>query len=128
MDAHDENHELLAWLPKATPHQLLADVEAARQAAAAAPLPEPSLIPMPDYPYRLGHPRAGTIRFRCPLGCGWFHDEHPGAEPMTRLSLPADPDRLNEALTAQANARQAAFVARVETAITDHYEQAHPGR
>ena len=83
---------------------------------------------MPDYPYRLGHPLGGTIRYRCPLGCDWFHDEHPGAEPMLPVRLPTDPDRLGEALTAQATARHAAFQQRVETAITDHYEQQHPGR
>ncbi|MFF5655183.1 hypothetical protein [[Kitasatospora] papulosa] len=128
MNAHDSDDDLLALLPKPTPRQMFDELQAARAAAEAAPPPEPSVIPMPDYPYALGHPLAGTVRFRCPLGCGWFHDENPGAEPLGPVLLPADLDRLNEALTAQATARHAAFRERVETAITGHYEQQHPGR
>jgi hypothetical protein len=83
---------------------------------------------MPDYPYGFRHPLSGTMRFSCPLGCGWYHDENPSHEPLGTFVVPLDPAKLEEALTAQADARHEAFRVRVEAAITGHFEQAHPGR
>ncbi|MFE6018674.1 hypothetical protein ACFQ6O_18640 [Streptomyces sp. NPDC056441] len=124
-----DTDEILARLPKKAPHEMFAELEAARRAAEAAPWPEPSIIPMPSYPYSLSHPRCGTLRFSCPLGCGWHHDEDPGRDAATeRLVVPLDPALVSEALTAQANARAQAFKTRVEAAITDHFAEAHPGR
>ncbi|MEU3862902.1 hypothetical protein AB0F03_37425 [Streptomyces sp. NPDC028722] len=42
--------------------------------------------------------------------------------------MPLDPDRIDDFLTAQANSRAEAIQARVEQAIADHFQQAHPGR
>lgn len=123
MDDRQDLDELLARIQQQKPHDLFAEVEAARRADEATPWPEPSIIPMPS------HPRRGTLRFSCPLGCGWHHDEDPGRDAaMERLVVPLDPDLVSEALTAQANARAKALQARVEAAITDHFAEAHPGR
>ncbi|WP_158013036.1 hypothetical protein [Streptomyces sp. Root369] len=68
---------LLARLPKKSARETYEELDAARRAAAATP-PELTSIPMPTYPYgwSLRHPLGGTMRFACPLGCGWFHDEN----------------------------------------------------
>ncbi|MFF6801164.1 hypothetical protein [Streptomyces sp. NPDC012616] len=131
MDAHhtDDLDEWLARLPKQTPAEMLAEVDAARRAAAEAPLPEPSLIPMPDFPYSWPHPLSGTVRFACPLACGWHHDERPGVDQAReRIVLPLDPEQLERTLTVNAEARAAAMQARIEGAITQHFEADHPGR
>ncbi|MGW4731857.1 hypothetical protein ACWEQC_22285 [Streptomyces shenzhenensis] len=124
----DDLDALNARLPKQSTAELFAELQTARRAAAAV-LPEPTTIPGPDFPYRRPHPLAGTVRFSCPLGCDWHHDEHPGREAATeRLVLPLDSEQLDKALTAQAEARAEVFRERVEGAIADHFEQAHPGR
>ncbi|MFE3146546.1 hypothetical protein ACFXJ6_07770 [Streptomyces sp. NPDC059218] len=123
MDDRQDLDELLARIQQRKPHDLFAEVEAARRADEAAPWPEPSIIPMPS------HPRRGTLRFSCPLGCGWHHDENPGRMAATeRLAVPFDLELVDEALTAQADARVQVLQARVEAAITDHVAEAHPGR
>ncbi|WP_031487612.1 hypothetical protein [Streptomyces bicolor] len=119
---------LLARLPQKSPTEAFAEIEAARRAAEAAPWPEPSIIPMPSYPYGLRHPLAGTVRFDCPLGCGWHHDENPALEPLGPLLLSVDTAKLSEAITQQANARAEALRTRVEEVITEHFVQAHPDR
>ncbi|MDX3069320.1 hypothetical protein PV518_45530 [Streptomyces sp. ND04-05B] len=122
MSDHGDLNEIMARL-SFEPIDVYAEIEAARRAAAAAPLPEPSIIPMPEFP------AFGLVRYPCPLGCGWHHDEHPGRDVAAeRLVLPADVDRLDEALTAHAYARAEALKARIEAAISGHFEQAHPGR
>ena len=112
------------------PRPPVEDMLAAWRQDAAAPPPPPSLIPAPEYPYGLRSARAGTARFSCPLGCGWYHEENPGAEQPGPIRLPAEftPDDLSAAITAQANARGEEMHARVEEAITAHYAEAHPGR
>ncbi|MDV9197029.1 hypothetical protein [Streptomyces sp. Wh19] len=123
MEDRQDLDELLARVRQKTARDLFAEMEAAGRADEAAPWPEPSVIPMPSYP------RRGTLRFSCPLGCGWHHDEDPGREAATeRLVVPLDPDLVSEALTAEANARAQAFKTRVEAAITDHFAEAYPGR
>ncbi|MFE4336083.1 hypothetical protein ACFRQM_44025 [Streptomyces sp. NPDC056831] len=108
------------------------DMLRARQEAAAAPPPEPSIISEPTYPYGFTkHRLAGTVRWSCVHGCGWAHDENPGLEvTWTRVVLPADftGRDIDDALTAQANERHNAMRKRVEDALTDHYARAHPDR
>ncbi|WP_019061671.1 hypothetical protein [Streptomyces prunicolor] len=114
-------NEVLARLSR-DPVDVFAEIEAARRAAEAAPLPEPSIIPMPEFP------AFGLVRYPCPLGCGWHHDERPGLEPFGPITLPADPGALSAALTAHADARAEALRQRIENALSDHYEVAHPDR
>ncbi|MBC9729240.1 hypothetical protein [Streptomyces sp. TRM68367] len=114
MDDVDDLDEWLARLPKRSPREQLAELEAARRADAAARLPEPTTIPMPDFPYMPGHPLAGMVRFSCPLGCGWHHDENPGRDEAAEpLVVPLDPELWEAALVARAEARAEAFRARV---------------
>lgn len=113
------------------PGPSLDDLLRAREATAAAPSPRPSAIPEPRLPYLLGggHPLAGTVRWSCVHGCGWAHDEHPGADTVSmRIVLPADfTDRdISDALTAQATDRHTTMLRRVEDALTDHYAREHP--
>ncbi|MFC3345999.1 hypothetical protein ACFOOM_00805 [Streptomyces echinoruber] len=126
MDDASDLDEWFARLPKPSPSEGLAELLAAREAAAAAP--ELSTIPMPEFPYPLSHPLGGTMRFSCALGCGWYHDENPIREEREPLVLPADPEKWRQALAVRAEVRGAAFRARVEGAIADHFAQAHPGR
>ncbi|MER6334088.1 hypothetical protein ABT298_33240 [Streptomyces sp. NPDC001034] len=120
----DDPEAFLARLRKPTAAEQLAERE-----AAAAWVPELTTMPMPDFPYRWPHPLGGTARFSCPLGCGWYHDERPDLDAAAQpLVVPLDPDRIEDALTAQADARAEALCARVERAVADHFEQAHPGR
>lgn len=99
--------------------------DAVDAAARVVELPPLTTIPAPEYL------PGCVIRYWCPLGCGWWHDELVGAEPPAPpLILPsgftsADIDR---ALSEQAAARERAYVARVEQAIAGHFEAAHPGR
>lgn len=128
MDDARDLDALMARMPRQSGPELLAHLEAARRAADAVPA-EPTTLPMPDSPYPLRHPLGGTLRYSCPLGCGWHHDVNPGRSvAQERTVLPADPDRLEAALTAQAEVRAVMFRAGVETAIAEHFEQAHPGR
>ncbi|MTE20297.1 hypothetical protein F0L17_14500 [Streptomyces sp. TRM43335] len=94
-------------------------------AAQAVELPPLTTIPTPDY-------RPGcVIRYWCPLGCGWWHDEMVGAEPPAPpLILPAGftSADIARAVSEQAAARERAYVARVEQAIAGHFEAAHPDR
>ncbi|MFI1485809.1 hypothetical protein [Streptomyces sp. NPDC020747] len=102
----------------------LREVEDARRAAEQAPPPPPSTIPMPDF-------RPGCIaRFRCPLECGWHHDESTDPGPMGPLLLPANftADDLSAAMSSQAEVRGNNFRLRVELAISEHFDAAHPGR
>lgn len=128
-DAHDDLDELLARLPKKSTREMYEEMEAARRADAAALPPEPTTIPMPDFPYPLRHPLGGTMRFGCPLACGWYHDENPARDDAaTPLVVPLDPELWRAALTARAEKRAEAFRARVEGAIAEHFDQEHPGR
>jgi len=98
--------------------------------ARAAPPPEPGIIPRPEYPYPLRHLLAGTVRYRCPHDCGWWHDELPDMEQPGPLVFPADPTPadITQAITTAANARHDAYRARVECVLTEHFDAAHEGR
>lgn len=110
----------MARLPQPTIDDLLR----ARREAEQAPPPPPTTIPTPEFP------SFGVVRFNCPLGCGWRHDENPGLEPMGPLLLPADstPDDLSAAISSQAAVRGNNFRLRVEQVIADHFTEAHPDR
>ncbi|MGW1744616.1 hypothetical protein ACWCRD_03150 [Streptomyces sp. NPDC002092] len=103
----------------------LADIERMRREAEQAP-PAVTTIPQPDFPIPFG----GVARFHCPLDCGWRHDEGPDVEPMGPLLLPAGftSDDVSAAISAQADVRANNFRLRVELAISEHFDAAHPGR
>ncbi|GAA2701269.1 hypothetical protein [Nonomuraea recticatena] len=103
---------------------LHAHLRAQRQATSA--LPPPSIIPAPVFP--AGRQFRGTVRFPCPIGCGWFHDEHPGSETPGPLLLPVGftSEDIEDALTARAAAEGETRRRRIEGAITAHYRSAHP--
>ena len=48
----------------------------------------PELPPATTIPYARRFPRWGVARFRCPRGCGWFHDEPTDPGP-SRSSSPS---------------------------------------
>ncbi|MEU3510822.1 hypothetical protein ABZ733_23575 [Streptomyces longwoodensis] len=119
-DEDQELREVLARLPQRTPAELPAELQAARHASAEAWI-EPTIGPMPQFP------TWGVVRYPCPLGCGWHHDEQPGAEAFGPILLPLDdPAQLDAALTARASERAELYHARVEAAVADHWAQAHP--
>ncbi|WP_458089559.1 hypothetical protein [Streptomyces malaysiensis] len=97
------------------------DMLRARREAEQTPPPPLSLIPQPDLL------PGGIARFRCPLGCGWWHDENPGLE-SSRLILPVGFTRqdLSDALSLNAEASGLALRDRVERAIVQHYRERHP--
>jgi hypothetical protein len=101
----------------------------AQREAEQAPWPPPSIIPQPEF-VRVG-PFESLARFHCPLGCGWWHDENPDGDmwPLT-IVVPADPtpEDFSAAISAQAAARGERLRARVDKAITDHYDETHPER
>ncbi|MET9611738.1 hypothetical protein [Kitasatospora indigofera] len=101
-------------------------------------------LPQPEFPYPLGHVKAGTVRWSCPLGCGRHHDEYPGLDPVGPIVLPgtcteADGGwplsevlitctdaELSRAITASATARADARNARVLAALDGHAQE-HAG-
>lgn len=123
---HLSNEDILGMLPAVDWNEMLR----AAQEAAAAP-PGPVRLPEPTMPYGLRHPAAGTVRWSCKLGCGWSHDENPGADVSSmRIVLPADftGRDIGDALSAQAAERHEAMLQRVEAALAEHYASAHPAR
>ncbi|MGW5426903.1 hypothetical protein ACWET9_06700 [Streptomyces sp. NPDC004059] len=105
------------------PQPSLADILRAQREAETTP-PPATTIPQPDF--TLG----GVVRFHCPLDCGWHHDENTDPGPVGSLLLPADftGDDLSAAITSAAEVRSNNFRLRVEQAISDHFNAAHPGR
>lgn len=99
------------------------DILRARRADELAP-PVVSVLPMPEFV------NWGTVRYRCLLDCGWYHEEHPGLEMPGPLLLPADftSEDLSAAMTSAAEVRGKARAMRVEQAIAAHFAEAHPGR
>ncbi|MEV6740459.1 hypothetical protein AB0N14_27315 [Streptomyces sp. NPDC051104] len=121
---------LLASLPKPSLAEQLAELEAARRAAAEAPPPEPTIIPPFVSPYPLHHPRAGLLRFPCALNCGWSHEEWPAAEPFELPPIPvtADGAECSRILSEHATAREDERKRRIEEAIRRHFAEAHAGQ
>jgi hypothetical protein len=105
------------------PQPSLADVLRAQREAKATP-PPVSAMPQPDF--RPG----GVARFHCPLDCGWHHDENTDPGPVGSLLLPANftGEDLSAAITSAVEVRSNDFRLRVEQAISDHFDAAHPGR
>ncbi|MGW4695178.1 hypothetical protein ACWEO1_22680 [Kitasatospora cineracea] len=89
---------------------------------------EPNIIPE----FEMLGPSTGhaemIARFHCPIGCGWRHDE-PADPGPGRIILPVGftATDLSGAMSLNAEAGWLAFRSRVEAAITDHFETAHPG-
>jgi hypothetical protein len=100
------------------------DTYAALQRAARQAPPEPSIIPLPEFA------PGCAVRFPCPLGCSWAHEEHPAIEPLGPIRLPLHftGRDLSAALTDHADRTARIMRRRVEQAIEAHYETAHPGR
>lgn len=127
-DPMEDVEAALAAMPREAREEL---VRQWWKAATAPPPPQPalSLFPPPQFPYGPRHPDAGAVRWNCPLGCGWWHEENPGRELPGPLRLPAGltSEDVSEAVSRQAQERSEALRQRVEDAITEHYGTAHPG-
>lgn len=86
-----------------------------------------TIIPEPKF---LG-PSTGhafmVARFRCPLDCGWWHDEPTDPNPgPTRLPLRSDGSIDWESHGLVLEAQGELLRAGVEHALTEHYRQHHP--
>jgi hypothetical protein len=120
-----ELDEFLARLPQRSPAEDLAMLEAARD----APRPEPTIIPMPEYPQGKPFGWCGEARYPCALGCGWAHVEDVGEWLCEPFSIRVDDlGSIGQVLTERADERAAVMRARIETAIRDHFAAVHPGR
>ncbi|GAA2929982.1 hypothetical protein [Streptomyces enissocaesilis] len=108
---------------KRLPQPTLDDVLRAQREAENTP-PPVTTMPQPGF-----HP-GGIVRYHCPFGCGWSHDENPSLEPTGPLLLPANftSGNISDAITSMAEVRGKAYARRVEQAIADHFESAHPER
>jgi len=84
-------------------------------------------IPHPEMVRRGRGLFGSTVRYHCPNGCGWWHDEDPDPGPLSVI-VPANftSDDLSAMLSLNAEARGLALHSRVEQAITDHCRQEHP--
>ncbi|MFJ3249040.1 hypothetical protein [Streptomyces sp. NPDC086782] len=131
MTADTDLDDLIAALPKQSPCEVLAELEAARRAAAATPL-EQTIIPEPDLPPLWPHPESGIVRFPCALGCGWAHAENAylnDLEDSRRLVIPlGTEEEMTRAITVHAEARAEAQRKRIEDAIRAHFQESHPGQ
>jgi hypothetical protein len=105
------------------PQPSMDDLLRAQREAEQTP-PPATTVPQPSFP------PGGTTRFHCPLDCGWYHDENIDPGPVGSLLLPADftGEDLSAAITSAAEVRSNNFRLRVEQAISDHFDAAHPGR
>ncbi|MFD9903895.1 hypothetical protein [Streptomyces sp. NPDC059063] len=126
MDEPGPDAELDALTRKALRHldmtaQLLAAQRAGAGPARRAPEPPPATtMPAPEFPH------AGTARYRCPRGCGWWHDESTDPGPAAVI-LPAGAtgDDVGTMLSMNAHAQGLAYQARVEGALARHYAERH---
>lgn len=96
------------------------DIRRAQREAEQAPWPPPSVIPQPEF-VRVG-PFQSVARFRCPHGCGWWHDEPTDTGPGP-LIIPVDD--IEGTITLDAELRGLALYDRIEQAITHHYAEHH---
>ncbi|MFF0092649.1 hypothetical protein ACFYSF_22180 [Streptomyces canus] len=119
--------DLLARLPKPSPRDILAEIEAARHADEARP-PVRTIIPEPELPPLWPHPDSGFVRFSCALGCGWKHEESTYADDQEPISVPlsASTEEISRIISERAEHRAATANARVEAAIREHFTQEHP--
>lgn len=120
--------EFIARLPRNTVAEAYEELAAARRAAANAPPPEQTIIPLPEYPPLWPHEMAGLVLYPCALECGWVHSEDSYTWTLGPIAYRTDdPGSLDRSLTAQAEARGAELRERVETAVREHFATAHPG-
>lgn len=119
---------MLEEMPRETAASLVQRLhEDAGRMAAEADQPPP-LMHGPEFPWGLHGFNAVTARYTCRQpGCGTVHleavDELPG--PIT-LPVNFTPDDLSAAITAQADERHQARLARVDAAFREHYRTEHP--
>jgi hypothetical protein len=118
----EELNAVAAGLP---PVDLISARRRAEQEHAAAW--EPTTIPMPE------HLAGGIVRFPCPRGCPWFHDENPGRDAATEryvLVVPSanpTPEEVADAISRKAADRAAAVRERIERAVAAHDHEVHSG-
>ncbi|UJV43008.1 hypothetical protein [Streptomyces sp. AMCC400023] len=109
------------------------EAQRAREAAAQAPPPEPTIIPMPEYPRAWPRLFSGVAHYRCTVpggGCMWVYDVDLLLEDSEPLRFPvcASLDELNRHLNDRADRRVRDLRQRIETAFRDHFRQWHPGQ
>jgi hypothetical protein len=124
----DDGFDLDAALAR-LPQPSLAEMLRAQREAELTP-PPATTIPQPEFPHPLRSILGGTVRYHCPLDCGWYHDARPDDEPMGPLLLPAGftTEDLSEAVSSQAAVRVNNHRLHVEQAIQEHFDASHPGR
>lgn len=129
MPGTEDLEALLGTLTTPLGREVYEQIHAARRAEMAAPAPEPSIIPAPEFPYPWPHRLSGIHRYPCALGCGWAHQEDSyeiGKPVIFKLDDQGvlDEQAMNEHLAA----RGGALRERIEQAIRDHFTAAHPDR
>ncbi|GAA3896161.1 hypothetical protein ACWDR2_13145 [Streptomyces sp. NPDC003631] len=124
--------ELDAALPALlhrSPAEVLAEIEEAQRAAAAAYPPEPSIIPPPEHVYPWGHLWWWRfLAFPCVLRCGWAHIEdlvRDDLEPFVMRIGESPREEISQGISEHAVLRNVKRRRRIEAAIRRHAEQAH---
>ncbi|WP_158012986.1 hypothetical protein [Streptomyces sp. Root369] len=126
MTADTDLDELLARLPQPSTREVFAEIEAARRADAAR-TPHRTIIPEPVLPPLWPHPDSGVVRFPCALGCGWAHAEDTYGMDEEPISIPlsASPEEIGRIFAERAERRGAVVRGRVESAVREHFAEAH---
>lgn len=104
----------------------------AKAAAEQAPPPEPSIIPMPEYPP--SRFLTGVVVYRCTAGdrsCKWAYVVdtalQEAREPL-RIPWPGSGEDISRAITEQAEERMRALKERIEDALREHFTLFHSGQ
>ncbi|WP_328434603.1 hypothetical protein [Streptomyces sp. NBC_00425] len=120
---------LLAELPQKSTLDMYAELEAARRADAERPRTY-TIIPEPVHPPMWPAPGSGIMKFPCGLGCGWAHDEDVYADGGDILAVPlgASSEEIGCLFAEHAEKRGATVRVRIETAVREHFADAHPGQ
>ncbi|MYR61125.1 hypothetical protein GTY54_34510 [Streptomyces sp. SID625] len=128
MTADTDLDELRAGMQK-TPREAFAELEAARRAAEAR-TPERTIIPEPELPPLWPHPGSGIVRFPCPLGCGWAHEEDAYALDVEPISVPlhSSPAEISRIFAERSERGSRALQRRIGSAVREHFVQAHHGQ
>jgi hypothetical protein len=74
-------------------------------------------------------PAPGTIRYLCPLECGWHHDvPPPGLDRIAALGVAADPAArdIHEAISSVAHRATFAEAQQTEAALREHLDTHTP--
>ncbi|MDX3360583.1 MULTISPECIES: hypothetical protein [Streptomyces] len=132
MTINTEDDDLLSRLPRLSPQETLAELEAARRAEQDRPRVR-TIIPEPELPPMWPHPDSGTVRFPCALGpsaCLWAYEHDAYEDDAEPLSVPltAGSAEIGRLFAERAARRSARLRQRVERAIRSHFAEAHPGQ